>query len=52
MRNIDLYDIAVVTGIGLVGAGLWLVNPALVLVAAGIGVISGTVLHARSRRRR
>jgi hypothetical protein len=52
MIRIDLYDIGVATGVGLVGAGRWLVIPALVLVAGGTGVIAVATLNARSRRRR
>ena len=50
MRQIDLYDIAMVAGIGLLSVGLWLVNPTLYLIVAGVGLISATVLHALSRK--
>ena len=37
---IDWYDVAMVAGILLTCSGLWIINPALLLAAVGLGVIA------------
>lgn len=49
---IDLYDVMAIVGLSMLGAGLWLVTPALALsVVGGILLILGVAL-AREKGKR
>lgn len=46
---IDLSDLLVVVGVGLIGVGLWLVYPPVALVVVGGLCLAGGLVGARKR---
>ena len=52
--EMDRYDVLALTGVGLIGAGLWLVSPALSLTVVGAVVLAiavGGSWRASGRRK-
>ena len=50
--NVDVYDLGILVGAGLTAYGFWSLDPALLIVAIGVGVIAAAVYLARRARRR
>lgn len=47
--TIDRYDVSVAVGIALTIWGLWDLNPVLLLVAGGLGIIALSVIFGRNK---
>ena len=51
MRQIGIEDIGLVVGLSLAMGGLWIVNPALVVVVVGAGMAALSIFFAKPSRR-